>query len=241
VSEGDEVSVEATGETVGEARWAALRDLERLLGEVDRDAVRYTVVSEGERGLLGVGYQPARVVANVSRAAARPAARLAARPAPAGESEAVASVREFLERVLDGLRIDHRLVIRESSDGIEAVVSGSELGRLIGRHGQTIDAIQYLANAARHRALADAPSVVVDAQDYRRRRQRLLTDLALRAADRARRTGEAVELEPMVAAERKIVHLALKDVAGVRTESHGREPNRHVLVLAGDDPAARST
>jgi spoIIIJ-associated protein len=226
---GDEVSVEAAGETVGEARWAALRELERQLGPVDRDAVRYTVLSEGERGLLGVGYEPARVIAAAPRRAARPA------PAEArDEGETAAAVRELLEHVLGAMGIAGRIEIAEAEDELTATVSGPNIGLLIGRHGQTIDAVQYLANAALHRRFEHAPSIVVDAQDYRRRRERLLTDVALRAADRARREG-VVELEPMVAAERKIVHLALKDVVDVRTESQGREPNRYVVVLAEGD------
>ena len=90
----DEVSVEATGETVGEAKWAALRELERLAPGIDRDGVRFQVVSEGERGLLGVGYTPARVLAT----AARPPEAPAARPEAADEGELAPCPRPFAQQ-----------------------------------------------------------------------------------------------------------------------------------------------
>ena len=102
---------------------------------------------------------------------------------------------------------------------------------LIGRHGQTIDAIQYLANAIVARRTGEArKSVTVDAAGYRERRRELLEATALRAAERAR-AGERVELEPMSAVERKVVHLRLQDESGVATASEGAEPNRYVVVL----------
>ena len=114
-------------------------------------------------------------------------------------------------------------------------VAGADLGLLIGRHGQTIDAIQYLGNAMMHRKLADPVEVVIDAEGYRERRERVLCAVADRAAAEARRSGEPVALEPMTSVERKIVHLHLKEIAGVGTSSEGAEPNRHVVVLPDDD------
>jgi spoIIIJ-associated protein len=106
---------------------------------------------------------------------------------------------------------------------------------LIGRHGQTIDAIQYLANAIVFRRHADdRKEVVVDAAGYRARRQASLEALAVRSAQRAVQEGEPVELDPMTAVERKIVHLRLKEFAGVETSSEGTEPNRFVVVLPVD-------
>ena len=110
------------------------------------------------------------------------------------------------------------------------MVTGGDLGLLIGRHGQTIDAVQYLANAAMHRG-GSGVEVVIDAQGYRERRERMLHGVAAKAAAEARRSGHAVALESMTAVERKIVHMHLKDVAGVQTTSEGAEPNRHVVVL----------
>jgi spoIIIJ-associated protein len=223
----EELSVEATGETVGEAKWSALRELERLAPGIDRDAVRFQVVSEGERGLLGVGYAPARVVAT----AERPAAPAATAPAEAAEGEP-AVARELLERVVTALGVDARVELAESGDEVVATVTGGELGVLIGRHGQMIDALQYLANAIAHRSVGEERRrIVVDAAGYRARRSATLETLARRSAEQASATGRRVELEPMSAVERRIVHEALKDDPEVETASEGAEPNRYVVVL----------
>jgi spoIIIJ-associated protein len=222
----DEVSVEATGETVGEAKWSALRELERLAPGVDRDAVRFQVVSEGERGLLGVGYTPARVVAT----AVRPSETVAA-ASPALEGEA-ALARELLERVVHALGVDARIDVVGEDEEVVATVTGGDLGVLIGRHGQMIDALQYLANAIAHRAVGDdRRRIVVDAAGYRARRSATLETLARRSAEQASATGRRVELEPMSAVERRLVHEALKDDPEVETTSEGVEPNRYVVVL----------
>ena len=221
----DEVSVEATGETVGEAKWAALRELEQLAPGIDREAVRFQVVSEGERGLLGVGYTPARVLATVERPAP------AAPPAEPEEGEA-AVARELLERTLAALSVPGTVSVEEGEDEVVATVSGPELGVLIGRHGQMIDALQYLANAVAHRAAGeDRRRIVVDAAGYRARRSATLEALARRSAEQASATGRRVELEPMSAVERRVVHEALKDDPEVSTESEGTEPHRYVVVV----------
>jgi spoIIIJ-associated protein len=213
-----EVSVEATGETVGEAKWKALRDLERLAPGLDKAGVRFQVVSEGERGLLGVGYTPARVIASVDAAEEAPAA------APRDdETENEARVRELVEHVVAAMGIGARVDVREDELGILATCTGGDLGLLIGKHGQTIDALQYVANAA-------GKPVTVDAAGYRDRRRTTLEGIALRGAERAAR-GERVLLEPMTAAERKIVHERLKELEGVETSSEGTEPNRYVVVF----------
>ncbi|HKB20874.1 MAG TPA: RNA-binding cell elongation regulator Jag/EloR [Gaiellaceae bacterium] len=215
--------VEATGETVGEAKWAALRELEKLNPGLDKGAVRFQVVSEGERGLLGVGYAPARVVAQVDADSAR---------APTdGDSELAGDVRDLLERITSGIGVRCRIDIDEDDDTVTASCSGSNLGLLIGKHGQTIDAIQYLANAIVWRSRPnDRKDVVVDAAGYRERRRAALESLAVRSAEEALATHSPVELEPMTAVERKTVHLRLKSFDGVETGSEGMEPNRYVVI-----------
>jgi spoIIIJ-associated protein len=221
-----DLQTEATGETVGEAKWQALRELERLSPGLDKSLVRFQVLSEGERGLLGVGYSPARVIAIVpAKVEPAPAA------APADETELASRVRELLERTTRAMGLSCRVELLEDEDSVTAACYGSELGLLIGKRGQTIDAIQYLANAIVYRSFGDsAKQVVVDAAGYRERRRASLETLALRAAERARAGGEAVELEPMSANERKVVHLRLQEEPGVGTESEGIEPNRYVVV-----------
>jgi spoIIIJ-associated protein len=220
----DDLSVEASGETVGEAKWSALRELERLAPGLDRDAVRFQVLTEGERGLLGVGYAPARVVATAERPAER-------QPLPdeAGES---AVARELLVRVLATIDVTGTVTVDEGKDEVRATVTGDDLGVLIGRHGQMIDALQYLANAIAHRRLGDdRRRIVVDAAGYRARRTSTLESLARRSAEQASATSHRVELEPMSAVERRIVHECLKDDPEVSTASEGAEPNRYVVVV----------
>jgi spoIIIJ-associated protein len=238
---GPAVQVEATGETVGEARWAALHELERRYPALDRTAVEFVVLSEGQRGLLGVGYEPARVIATLADA---PPADAAPVPVVAElhpeDSPAAARVRALMAHVVAGLGLDASVNVVESEEGVAATVTGDDLGLLIGRHGHTIDAVQYLANAIVHRHEEVRVDVVIDAQGYRARRERTLRDVAARAAADAIRTGEPVPLEPMSSVERKIVHVYLKaEVPRVRTASEGTEPNRHVVVLpaGGDAPA----
>ncbi len=220
------VSADATGETVGEAKWAALRELERLAPGIDRAGVNFQVLSEGERGLLGVGYTPARVIASAERPAPEPYAP----PAPDEGEDAVA--RELLERVLATLGIDGRVKLDDYEDEVRATVVANDLGVLIGRHGQMIDALQYLANAIAHRRLGDERRrIVVDASGYRARRSATLESLARRSAERASAAGHRVELDPMSAVERRIVHETLKDDPEVETVSEGTEPNRYVVVV----------
>jgi spoIIIJ-associated protein len=215
------LQVEATGETVGEAKWAALRELEKLLPGLDKSAVQFQVVSEGERGLLGVGYSPARVVAVIDQDAV----------VETDESEEAARARELVERIATGIGVAGRVSVREDDEAIHVTCSGDELGLFIGKHGQTIDAIQYLANAIARRGGGDAKEVVVDAAGYRDRRRATLETIAVRSAQQALRDGR-VELEPMTAIERKIVHLRLKEFPGVETSSEGAEPNRYVVVTS---------
>jgi spoIIIJ-associated protein len=226
VTETEPLQVEATGETVGEAKWSALRELEKLQPGIDKAAVQFQVLSEGERGLLGVGYAPARVIASVD-----PSAAAAAPSAPAEEGELATEVREVLERVLEAIGVAARVEIREDDESLVATVTGRELGLVIGKHGQTIDAIQYLVNAIAWREHGEERKpVVVDAAGYRERREATLGTLALRSAERAKASGSAVELDPMTAVERKVVHMHLKDVPGVTTRSEGTEPNRYIVV-----------
>jgi spoIIIJ-associated protein len=219
------VSAEGTGATVGEAKWRALRELERLAPALDRGAVRFQVLTEGEQGLLGVGYVPARVLATV-------AADALPEPAEAPEeSELAARVRDLLEHVAGALGIRCRIEIAEDEERLIATCDGPDVGLLIGRHGSTIDAVGVLVSAAAMRGESGArKEVVVDAAGYRERRRRTLEGIALRAADEALRLGEPVRLEPMSSAERRIVHERLKEVDGVETASEGDEPNRRVVV-----------
>jgi len=228
MTEAVDLTAEATGETVGEAKWAALRELERRHPGLDKAAVQFEVVAEGERGILGVGYEPARVVAQLPAAAAEAAAATGS-DEMGGQG---ADARALVARIVRSLGIDADVEVREEPEAVVVTCSGPDVGLLIGRHGQTIDAIQYLLNAIGWRAYGEErKEVVVDAAGYRARRKETLESLALRVAERVSSTGEREELEAMTSVERKVVHLRLKDVAGVGTTSEGTEPNRYVVVL----------
>jgi spoIIIJ-associated protein len=241
-----ELRVEAEGETVGEAKWSALRALERRAPGLDRELVEFQVVSEGERGLLGVGAQPAKVIAVATAAAlgstaaagrdeasAAGSALAAGRPRDAtprpGESEDAAVLRTLLELAGDAIGTGFDVSVREDDATIALTCSGPDLGLLIGKHGQTIDALQYLSNAILHRRGAGREAVI-DAAGYRERRHEALAGIASRAASQALASGRPVELDPMTSVERKHVHLLLKDDPRVETGSDGAEPNRFVVV-----------
>lgn len=223
----EQVTVEATGESVVEAKWQALRELERLAPSLDKEAVRFQVLEEGSRGLLGVGATPARVVATVDSDA--PDRQQAPQ---VDESERAAQLRSVLKHITTAVGVRCRIDIDESEEAITATCSsGEDLGILIGRHGQTIDAVQTLAAAIVRQGEEERKQIVVDAAGYRDRRRRTLETLAVRSADEAVRAGARVELEPMSSIERRLVHERLKDVEGVETVSEGDEPNRYVVVV----------
>ena len=169
---------------------APLRELQRRVPGLDRDAIRFQVVSEGERGLLGVGYTPARVIATVDVAELRPhrrasrERRVRARPHSSASCSSGRSPRAACPRRCGSTRADEELV---------ATLVGADLGVLIGRHGQTIDALQYLANAIGHRTQGD------DRLPRRRRRRRLSRATGRDARDR-RRAGRPSRLPPRAAA-----------------------------------------
>lgn len=140
-------------------------------------------------------------------------------------------IRAVIERVLESIDVEAEIEIEESEERITARIGGEEeLGLLIGRHGQTIDALQLLCYRAAYRGLDDRKRVVVDAAGYRDRRHDMLSRQADSAAERALQSGNPVELEPMSAQERRVVHDHLKERAGIETYSEGDEPERRVIV-----------
>jgi spoIIIJ-associated protein len=148
-------------------------------------------------------------------------------------SQAADQVREFVELVVDALDLDGEVVVDESEEAITATVEGEDLGLFIGRHGQTIEAVQHLAQRVVMKDQApDGPRrrIVIDAAGYRERRREALEGQAADAADEAVRYSRAVALDAMSATERRIVHEYLRDRADVETHSEGEEPDRHLVV-----------
>ncbi|MCB0864236.1 MAG: KH domain-containing protein [Solirubrobacterales bacterium] len=140
-------------------------------------------------------------------------------------------VRALVDRVLDELELDAEVEVSETDDEILATIDGTdELGILIGRRGQTLDALQLLCYRAASMGVSDRKRVTIDAAGYRERRREMLEEEAEIAAERANRNGEAVRLEPMSASERRMVHEVLKDRNDVETYSEGDEPERRIVV-----------
>jgi spoIIIJ-associated protein len=213
----EDLIAEAEGETLGEAKWAAMKELEIRFPGITADCVRFDVSEDA--GAEG----PARVRAEVDHDAWRAVAESI-------PEEAVERVRAIVARVVNALGLHATVDIDETDDEIRATVNGDDLGLLIGKHGSTIDALQHLAFRAAFRGDEVRKQVTVDAAGYRERREGALHRMADRAAAEALRYGRPVELEPMRATERKVVHTYLSERTDVETHSEGDEPDRRLVV-----------
>jgi len=156
-------------------------------------------------------------------------------PGPDGELEPPEALEELLEEIVDGLGLDVEVEIEQGEGVLLGRVVGDDVGLFIGRHGQTIDAVQHLAQRI---VFPDGPSpvrVVIDADGYRERRAETLRADAEDAAEEAVRSGRPIELDPMPASERRVVHEYLRDRDDVSTHSEGEEPDRYLIVSPADD------
>jgi spoIIIJ-associated protein len=247
---------ESHGSSVEEAVAAGLEEL-----GVQEDAVEVEVLDEGSRGLLGIGARPARVrlvVKTDTQVPTPPAARPAPEPAPVIEAEEVPesepeaapssvedelqsaapiarqTLEELLEKMGISARVEHYIKQPQDVDDYHKLVlnvRGRDLGILIGRRGETLDALQYITRLIVGRELQRRVNLVVDVEGYRVRRERSLEQLAQRMAERAVATGRRQVLEPMPAAERRIIHVALRYHSEVATESIGQDENRKVTIF----------
>ena len=217
---GGDASARAQGEgaTLGEAKWSALKELERDHPGVSADDVEFAVLDEGDEA----EGRPARVSAEIDPAAGADDVELPGEPAE--------RVRALVARVATGLGLRASVDIEEDGETIRATVNGDDLGILIGKHGSTIDALQHLALRVAYKGGAAERQVVVDAAGYRERREAALQRAADRAVSDALDFGRPVELEPMTAAERRLVHTYLRDRSDIQTHSEGDEPDRRLVV-----------
>jgi spoIIIJ-associated protein len=213
-------SADGEGTTLGEAKWSAVKALEREHPGIDADDVTFEVIDEGDEA----EGRPARVRGELDPDRAAESAEFEL-PDEAGER-----VRAFLSRVVVALDLRASVDIEEGEEEIRATVNGDDLGLMIGKHGTTIDALQHLAGRIAFHGESDRKAVVVDAAGYRERREGVLRRTADRAVSEALDFGRAVELEPMSAAERRIVHTYLRDRTDVQTHSEGDEPDRRLVV-----------
>jgi spoIIIJ-associated protein len=217
----DDLFAEGAGESLGEAKWAAMKELEPRFPGITAECVRFEIVEEPTET-----DGQARVRAEVDEDAWRDAAEVI-------PEEPAERVRAVVGRIVHALGLRATVDIDESDDELRATVNGDDLGLLIGKHGATIDAVQHLAFRAAFRGRETRKQVTVDAAGYRERREAALHRMADRAAAEALRYDRAVELEPMRAPERKIVHTYLSERTDVETHSEGDEPDRRLVVSPG--------
>jgi spoIIIJ-associated protein len=221
-SDAADLRAEGTGESVGEAKWAAMKELEPRFPGITSDCVEFELLSEGD----GV---EAHVVAVVNESAWREVASTM-------PEEPAERLRDLVTRVIHALGLKATVEITETDEELRAEVNGEDLGLLIGKHGATIDALQHLAARIAFGGATRDRQVVIDAAGYRERRAEALHRSADRAAAEALRFDRAVELEPMRALERKVVHNYLSERTDVTTHSEGDEPDRRLVV----SPASHS-
>jgi spoIIIJ-associated protein len=208
--------------TIEDAKRKALDQLRKVVPYVNEADVDFLVVDEGSRGgLFGRGKLEARVEARL-----RPVAERVDGDLPPGAE----ILREFVQTVVELMGIEATVTAVETPDRVSANISGDDLGLLIGRHGATIDALQFVAAIVVNGDRRERRQVIVDAEGYRERREVALKSLADRTAQAVARDSASVTLQPMTAAERKVIHLYLKDHPRVETASEGNEPYRAVVV-----------
>jgi spoIIIJ-associated protein len=150
------------------------------------------------------------------------------------KDRAVTVVKELLSR----MDIVADVEVKEDDEQITIDIKGPETGLIIGKKGQSLDALQYIVNKILFKGQGEGEykgkPLQLDAEGYRERRAQTLRELGLRLAEKAQQTGQAVELDPMTAADRRIVHMALANVSGIRTESEGEGIYRHLVIHPQD-------
>ena len=202
-------SIEVTGKTEEEAIASALSQLGK-----SRDEVSVEIIERAKSGFLGLGASPARVLVSYE-----------------AEDEQRVRVEKFLEGLLEHMGARAEISIAEREDGgLNVTLSGSGMGAVIGRRGETLDAIQHLVNYSVNRGSEKRLHVTVDAENYRATREESLVHLAEKMAAKAIKYKRSMALEPMNSYERHVIHSALQNYEGVSTASIGVEPNRRVVV-----------
>lgn len=234
-------TLEKSGKTEEAAIAAALEEL-----GLDRDDVSVEIVERAKSGFLGIGSSPAviRVQYEAPDAEAEQETAPVEAPAPAAEPEAsvqsaapvdepesYARIRTFVSGLLEHMGIQAQIdITARDNGGVNVNLSGSGMGAVIGRRGETLDAIQHLTNYAVNRGSDKHMHISVDAESYRAKREESLVRLAEKMAAKAVKYKRSMALEPMNSYERHVIHTALQDYEGVTTSSTGTEPNRRVVV-----------
>ena len=228
-------TLEKTGRTEDDAINAALAEL-----GLDRDDVSVEILERAKSGFLGIGASPAVVrvsyeaedePAPVEETVVVEAVEVEVSAPAADEPAYYAAVRQFLTGLLDRMGVKANIAISaRDNGGINVELSGSGMGAIIGRRGETLDAIQHLTNYVVNRGSEKHLHISVDAENYRSKREESLTKLAEKMAEKVIKYKRSMALEPMNSYERHVIHTALQNYEGVTTSSTGVEPNRRVVV-----------
>ncbi|NBI29188.1 RNA-binding cell elongation regulator Jag/EloR [Chengkuizengella marina] len=199
--------ISVTGKTIEDAVQSGLAQL-----NTTEDKVKVHIIEEPTKGFLGlIGSKDAKVELEYI-------------------SDVVDEAFEFLKDIVDKMKLDVSVEIGQKDDEKFINLTGSEVGILIGRRGQTLDSLQYLVNIVANRYANSYHRVLLDAENFRQKRKNTLEQLAGKIADRVIRYKRDVSLEPMTPQDRKIIHTYLQEHSKVSTKSEGKEPNRYVVV-----------
>lgn len=200
-------SEEFSAKSVDEALDKALKAF-----NLTKDDVTYEVLEEASKGFFGFGSRNARILVSEIF-----------NPQKVGKA--------FLAKIFAEMGLKTEIVVKEENNYLVFDVQGEDLGILIGRRGDTLDALQFLLNLIINRKGEEKIKAIVDIENYRAKREETLVNLSKKLADKARRTGQKVILEPMNPQERRIIHMALQGEEGINTYSEGEEPYRKVLIV----------
>ena len=224
-------SVETEAKTTEEAIHKACEEL-----GVSREDLEVEVLSNGSSGFLGLGVKNARIRATVKEKSA-PRISEVRPPGALSDSRVAETAKKTLQDILRLLEVEAAVDLKEDSEHILLNIKGDGSGLLIGRKGQTLDAIEYLINKIVHKDAEDKKRIVVDTENYRLRREDSLVKLAQRLAEKAKRLGRPVTISPMSAHDRRIIHLALQDDKTLRTWSTGSGLYRKVIISPEKKPS----
>ena len=215
--------VTITAKTIDEAIAKAVEEL----GAPDASDIEYTVIEEPKKGLFGIGATPAVIEATYQK-------------------NGVALALEFLTRLTKDMGLNVTMTVRDGSNGDKVIaIDGDHAGVLIGHHGDTLDALQYLSNLAANKKSEgekrEYVKITIDVENYRAKREETLRALARRMAHRVLRYKKSVMLEPMNPYERRIIHSEVQNIEGVSTNSIGSENNRRVVMFLDDSKPSAET
>ena len=201
-----QAKTEKTAKSTDEAIKLALDEL-----HITEDEANISVIEEGSKGFLGIGSKDSSVIVEA-------------------KDKNAAITKAFLSDVLNAMGIASEISAKSTEDGVSAEISGEHMGLVIGKRGDTLDSLQYLSSLVVNKQSDDRVRVILNTENYREKRQKALSALASRIADKVSRTGKKYTLEPMNPYERRIIHSCLQGYAGITTFSIGEEPYRKVVI-----------